>query len=236
MKTVLKGIIALFAALPMGILLLLSVPQFSALVLAKDYWIGYGNSLLLTGPIVILQLLVAILAAYGLARWRGSLRNVVYLLYCILTLLPCQVMLLPNYLVCRSLGLLNSRLSIILLGVFSPLSVFLLSRQMLKIGKDQAEAASLDGASEWQIFLRIYLPQMKEALLIAAGLAFLDCWSMVELPLVLLSSPEKQPLSILMTQPDFPAPYAGAVIYVAPIGIALLATYCIRAPGAENGV
>ena len=122
-----------------------------------------------------------------------------------LTLLPVQVMMLPNYLVCRAFGLLNTRLAIVLLGVFSPLAVFLLARAMQRIGREQSEAASLDGAGEWTLFRRIYLPQVKDTAYIAAGLAFLDQWSMVELPLVLLSDESKQPLSILLI---FAAPYA----------------------------
>ena len=106
-------------------------------------------SLGLTAVILLFQLAVALPAAYGLARWRGRLRDAAYLLYCLLTLLPVQVMLLPNYLVCRALGPLNTQLAIVLLGVFSPLSVFLLARAMQRIGVEQSEAASLDGAGAW---------------------------------------------------------------------------------------
>ena len=172
---------------------------------------------------------VALPAAYGLARWRGRLRDAAYLLYCLLTLLPVQVMLLPNYLVCRALGLLNTQLAIVLLGVFSPLSVFLLARAMQRIGVEQSEAASLDGAGAWTIFRRIYLPQVRDTAYIAAGLAFLDQWSMVELPLVLLSDESKLPLSILLTRTAFATPHAGAALYLLPAAVAVVvAAICVR--------
>lgn len=198
MKTLAKALLVLLALLPVGILLWLAVPQLSLLWGDRAYWRGYAVSLGLTAVILLFQLAVALPAAYGLARWRGRLRDAAYLLYCLLTLLPVQVMLLPNYLVCRALGPLNTQLAIVLLGVFSPLSVFLLARAMQRIGVEQSEAASLDGAGAWTIFRRIYLPQVRDTAYIAAGLAFLDQWSMVELPLVLLSDESKLPLSILL--------------------------------------
>ena len=229
MKTLAKALLVLLALLPVGILLWLAVPQLSLLWGDRAYWRGYAVSLGLTAVILLFQLAVALPAAYGLARWRGRLRDAAYLLYCLLTLLPVQVMLLPNYLVCRALGLLNTQLAIVLLGVFSPLSVFLLARAMQRIGVEQSEAASLDGAGAWTIFRRIYLPQVRDTAHIAAGLAFLDQWSMVELPLVLLSDESKLPLSILLTRTAFTTPHAGAALYLLPAAVAVaVAAICVR--------
>lgn len=229
MKALCKAVLCLTVLLPLGVLMILALPEVSALWHAGDYWRGYGNSLLLTLPIVAFQLLVSLPMAYGLARWIGRGRQAVYLIYCLLTLLPCQVMLLPNYLVCRTLRILHTPLAIILPGIFSPLSTFLLAHQMQKIGREQGEAASLDGADEWSIFRKIYLPQVRGALYIAAGITFLDCWSMVELPTVLLT--EHQPLSILLAQADFPAPYAGSLLYLLPVVIVSIFSTLIKKEG-----
>lgn len=217
MKTLCKVLLALLALFPVLALIWLALPQFSLLWPCRAYWRGYAVSLALTVPVVAGQLAVALAAAYGLMRWRGRARSSVLLLYCLLPLLPSQVMLLPNYLICRALGLLNTQLAVVLLGVFSPLSVFLLARAMGRVGPEQAQAAALDGAGEWTLLRRIYLPQVRETALIAAALAFLDQWSMVELPLVLLSDEAKQPLSLLLARTDFPAPCAGAALYMLPV-------------------
>lgn len=217
MKTLCKVLLALLALFPVLALIWLALPQFSLLWPCRAYWRGYAVSLALTVPVVAGQLAVALAAAYGLTRWRGRARSSVLLLYCLLPLLPSQVMLLPNYLICRALGLLNTPLAVVLLGVFSPLSVFLLDRAMGRVGPEQAQAAALDGAGEWTLLRRIYLPQVRETALIAAALAFLDQWSMVELPLVLLSDEAKQPLSLLLARTDFPAPCAGAALYMLPV-------------------
>lgn len=217
MKTLCKVLLALLALFPVLALIWLALPQFSLLWPCRAYWRGYAVSLALTVPVVAGQLAVALAAAYGLTRWRERARSSVLLLYCLLPLLPSQVMLLPNYLICRALGLLNTQLAVVLLGVFSPLSVFLLDRSMGRVGPEQAQAAALDGAGEWTLLRRIYLPQVRETALIAAALAFLDQWSMVELPLVLLSDEAKQPLSLLLARTDFPAPCAGAALYMLPV-------------------
>lgn len=217
MKTLCKVLLALPALFPVPALIWLALPQFSLLWPCRAYWRGYAVSLALTVPVVAGQLAVALAAAYGLTHWRGRARSSVLLLYCLLPLLPSQVMLLPNYLICRALGLLNTQLAVVLLGVFSPLSVFLLAHAMGRVGPEQAQAAALDGAGEWTLLRRIYLPQVRETALIAAALAFLDQWSMVELPLVLLSDEAKQPLSLLLARTDFPAPCAGAALYMLPV-------------------
>ena len=154
MKTLCKVLLALLALFPVPALIWLALPQFSLLWPCRAYWRGYAVSLALTVPVVAGQLAVALAAAYGLTRWRGRARSSVLLLYCLLPLLPSQVMLLPNYLICRALGLLNTQLAVVLLGVFSPLSVFLLAHAMGRVGPEQAQAAALDGAGEWTLLRR----------------------------------------------------------------------------------
>lgn len=231
MRQIVKNLVLLVTLLPIAGLLVLAIPEMKILLTEQRYWLGYANSLLLTVPIVIFQLAVAVLAAFALSRWRGCVRQGIYLIYCLLTLLPCQIMLLPNYLVCRSMGVLNNPIAIVLLGIFSPLPVFLLARQMQRIEWSQSEAAALDGAGEWQMLWAIYLPQVRGTLGVATVLAFLDCWSMVELPLVLLSDEGKQPLSLLLARPDFLAPYAGAAVYMTPIIVVLIVVCCVHALG-----
>ena len=228
MKALSKALLATSSFVPIGVLMWLAIPQLPLLFGNRTYWRGYAATFGLAAIIVVGQLAIALLAAYGLARWSGRGRNIAFLLYCLLTLLPAQVMLLPNYLVCRMLGSLNTRISVVLLGVFSPLAVFLLARSMQRIGREQGEAASLDGAGEWTLFRRIYLPQVKDVSLIAAGLAFLDQWNMVEIPLVLLSDEEKYPLSILLSRTDFPTPYAGAAVYMLPMVVMLSTLLVVR--------
>ena len=126
---------------------------------------------------------------------------------------------LAAYSFMRYRGLLNTRWSIILPGIFAPFSVFLLTKFMRRIPSSLIEAAKLDGASEWRIFTRICLPQCRSALYSIAILVFIDYWNMVEQPIILLSDPDKQPLSVYLSTinaGEVGIAFAVAVIYMIP--------------------
>ena len=186
---------------------------------SPEYLLKFWNSVILVVPIVIGQVAVAALAAYSFMRYRGRAREILFFVYIILMLMPYQVMLVPNYLVADWTGLLNTRWSIILPGIFAPFSVFLLTKFMRRIPSSLIEAAKLDGASEWRIFTRICLPQCRSALYSIAILVFIDYWNMVEQPIILLSDPDKQPLSVYLSTinaGEVGIAFAVAVIYMIP--------------------
>ncbi len=184
-----------------------------------EYLIKFWNSVILVVPIVVFQLLVAAFASYGFARWRGKLKSIIFFLYVILMLMPYQVTLVPNYLVSSWLGILETRWAIWLPGIFSPFSVFILTKYMRRIPSAYIEAAKLDGANEWRVFTRIALPLCQSALFSVGILVFIDYWNMVEQPLILLTDPEKQPLSVFLSQVntgDVGLAFAVATIYMVP--------------------
>ena len=137
---------------------------FTVLLKSPDFLYKFWNSVILVAPIVLAQLMVASVAAYGFTRWRGKVRDTIFFAYVILMLMPYQVTLVPNYLVSDFLGLLNTRWAIILPGAFAPFSVFLLTKSMRRIPASLIESAKLDGAGEWHIFWNICLPQCRSAL------------------------------------------------------------------------
>ncbi|MDY4104510.1 MAG: hypothetical protein SOY37_02910 [Oscillospiraceae bacterium] len=105
----------------------------NGLIRSPDYLIKFWNSVFLTLPIVIFQVVIASLAAYGFTRWRGKTRAFIFFFYVILMLMPYQVTLVPNYLVSKWLNIYDTRWAIILPGAFAPFSVFLLTKFMRRI-------------------------------------------------------------------------------------------------------
>ena len=191
----------------------------TVLLRSPDYLLKFWNSVILVVPIVLGQLAVASVAAYGFTRWRGKVNDVIFFSYVILMLMPYQVTLVPNYLVSEWLGLLNTRGAIILPGMFAPFSVFLLTKFMRRIPNSLIEAAKLDGAGEWQIFTRVCLPQCRSALYSIAILVFIDYWNMVEQPIILLQDASQQPLSVYLSTinaGEIGIAFAIAVIYMVP--------------------
>ena len=192
---------------------------FTVLLKSPDFLYKFWNSVILVAPIVLAQLMVASVAAYGFTRWRGKVRDTIFFAYVILMLMPYQVTLVPNYLVSDFLGLLNTRWAIILPGAFAPFSVFLLTKSMRRIPVSLIESAKLDGAGEWHIFWNICLPQCRSALYSIAILVFIDYWNMVEQPLILLPDASQQPLSVYLSQinaGEIGIAFAAAVVYMVP--------------------
>ena len=186
---------------------------------SPDYLLKFWNSVILVVPIVLLQLLVASVAAYGFTRWRGRVRDAIFFAYVLLMLMPYQVTLVPNYLVSDWLGILNTRWAVILPGAFAPFSVFLLTKFMRRIPVSLIESAKLDGASEWHVFWDICLPQCRSALYSIAILVFIDNWNMVEQALILLPNADAQPLSVFLSTintGEVGIAFAAAVIYMVP--------------------
>ncbi len=85
---------------------------------SPDYLLKFWNSVILVVPIVVFQLVVAVLAAYGFTRTRGKLSAIVFFAYVILMMMPYQVTLVPNYLVLNWMKLLDTNWSIWLPGIF----------------------------------------------------------------------------------------------------------------------
>ena len=197
-----------------------SFSQYSTVLLkSPEYLIKFWNSVFYVLPIVVFQLVVAAGASYSFARADTRFRSIVFFAYIILMLMPYQVTLVPNYLVINEMNLLNTRWAIILPGIFAPFSVFILTKFMKRIPSAIIEAAKLDGAGEWQIFSKIYMPMCRATLYSVAILVFIDYWNMVEQPLILLTDSELYPLSVFLSkinEGDTGVALAIAVIYMVP--------------------
>lgn len=186
---------------------------------SPEYLLKFWNSVILVGPIVVFQLVVASLASYGFARYRGRIREIIFFGYIILMLMPYQVTLVPNYLVSNWLNILDTNWAIWLPGIFSPFAVFLLTKFMRRIPTSVIEAAQIDGAGEWQIYRKICMPLCKGAICSAAILVFIDYWNMVEQPIILLSDAETHPLSVFLSkinEGEVGLAFAVATIYMVP--------------------
>ncbi len=197
-----------------------SLEQFSTVLFkSPDYLFKFWNSVIYTVPIMIFQLVIALLASYGFMRLKGRLKEMLFFIYIIICLMPYQVTLVPNFLVSKWLNILDTRWAIWLPGMFSPFAVYLLTKYMKRIPKSIIEAAKVDGAGELKIFLKICLPLCKGAIYSVAILIFIDFWNMVEQPLILLSDEYLHPLSIFLSKinaGEIGLAFAVACIYMVP--------------------
>lgn len=158
----------------------------------------FWNSVAITVGILLGQLALAVPAAWALAKLQLPKR--IGNLYMVLMLLPFQVLMYPEYLVLKGLGLLNTLWAVILPGIFSAYPVFLLTRFFGAIPEEILEAARLDGAGEWQIFRYIALPLGLPGLLSVGILSFLDAWNLIEQPMTFLKNRALWPLSLFLPE------------------------------------
>ena len=207
---------------------LVSFSQYGTVLLrSPDYLFKFWNSVVLVVPITVLQTAVALLAAYGFARFQTRARNFLFFVYIVIMLMPYQVTLVPNFLVAEFLGILDTRWAIWLPGIFSPFAVFILTKFMRRVPKAVIEAAKLDGAGEWQIFSRVMAPMARNIIVPVLLLVFIDYWNMVEQPLVLLTGDavDLHPLSVFLSKintGDAGLAFAVATVYlVIPLSVFL---------------
>ena len=197
-----------------------SFEQYSSVLFkSPDYLYKFWNSVIYTVPIMIFQLVIALLASYGFMRLKGRLKELLFFVYIIICLMPYQVTLVPNFLVSKWLNIIDTRWAIWLPGMFSPFAVYLLTKYMKRIPTSIIEAANVDGAGEFKIFLKICLPLCKGAIYSVAILIFIDFWNMVEQPLILLADEYLHPLSIFLSKinsGEIGLAFAVACVYMVP--------------------
>lgn len=173
--------------------LLLDSPEFFQM-----FW----NSIKITGGILAGQLIFRVPAAWGLAKYSFRGKRVIYLLYITMMMMPFQVTMLSEYLVLDQLKLLDTSASVILPGIFSTFSVFIMYRFFCGIPESILEASRIDGAGELQIFFRIGIPLGASGIISALVLSFLECWNMIEQPMTFLATKSLWPLSLFLPQVD----------------------------------
>ncbi|MDR2889223.1 MAG: carbohydrate ABC transporter permease [Lachnospiraceae bacterium] len=199
----------------------LSPEQYSTLLFKTPAYLDrFVNSLYLTIPTILLQVVIGSASAYGFTVWRCKYKELLFCIYIIVMVLPFQATLVSNYIIAGQLGLLNDRLSVILPMGFSPFATFVLRQNMREIPKSVFEAAQMDGAGHLRRFWEIALPLSKGGLSSLVILSFADCWAMVEQPLIFLQDADMEPLSValsLLGQEDMGLIFAASVFYMLPV-------------------
>lgn len=154
----------------------------------------FTNSLIAALANAALVVATAAMAAYALARMQFRGRNVVFGLIIGTLFVPPVILIVPNYLIVGELRWLNTLAAVIIPTAASAFGVFFLRQFFLAIPEELEEAARLDGASPWRIFVQLVLPLSRPALATLGLLALLTNWNDFLWPVYVLFSPEMQTL------------------------------------------
>ncbi|HOZ48351.1 MAG TPA: carbohydrate ABC transporter permease [Candidatus Hydrogenedentes bacterium] len=158
----------------------------------------YFNSLFVAGWVTLLCCLTSSMAAFSFARiqWRG--RDHVFKLYLGTMMIPGVVTMIPNYTLMVKLHLLDSYTGLIVPAAFTAFGTFLLRQFMLTIPPSLDEAATIDGASYWQIYWDLIMPLARPGLIVLAIFTFMGNYGSFFWPLILIKSEHLRTLPIGM--------------------------------------
>jgi multiple sugar transport system permease protein len=203
--------------------------NYGNVISALPFLTFYQNTILMTIGRTFGQLLFCSLAAYAFARIEFPGRHVIFMMILAVLMVPSYVFLLPQYLIMRDLGWLNSLQALIVPGMFSAFGTFLLRQFFMSLPKELDEAARLDGANHLQVYWHVILPLAKSALIALAILTILWSWNDLIWPLIVNDSTSKMTLSVGLASlqgehsTDFPVLMAGAVLASWPMLVMFIA-------------
>jgi multiple sugar transport system permease protein len=181
------------------------------------------NSMIAASAHTVLVLVTASMAAYALARMHFRGKNLMFVVIVLTLVIPQFVFLIGNYLIVEYFGWLDTLLAVIVPGAAGAFGVFFLRQFFLSLPMELEEAALIDGANRWQIFLRIILPLSKAPLATLAVLSFLTNWNDFLWPVYVLLSPESLTLQpgLAILQGAYSTKYtvimAGGVVASVPV-------------------
>lgn len=161
------------------------------------FWSQLGNSFIITFSVVAGQLVTATLAGYAFARLDFPGRDILFWIVLATMMIPFQAIIIPVFiLVARELDLADTLLSLILPSLITAFGTFLLRQYFMQVPVDFEEAAMIDGANQWDIFARVYLPLASPGMAILAVLTFNAKWNDYFTPLIFMNTPEKFPITM----------------------------------------
>jgi multiple sugar transport system permease protein len=175
---------------------------------AMPFASAYVNSIYIAVCVVLGTLVTAAMAGYAFARipFRGS--TAVFVGFLATQMIPVQVTLVPFYLLMSRIGWVDSHLALVVPTMLAnPFAVFLMRQFVLSLPKELDEAAMCDGAGPIRTFFQVVLPNLRPGLGALAIITALGTWNNFLFPLVLLNSPEKFTVPLLLS--GFQGQYGG---------------------------
>jgi multiple sugar transport system permease protein len=173
------------------------VRNFIRIFTESNVPIWLKNSLILTVTNTVFTLVSSSMVAYGFARFRVKGKSVIFMILLSTMMIPTQVTLIPQFMIFRRFGWINTMLPLIIPNLFgSPFYIFMLRQFIMRLPISLDEAAKIDGMSYWGIYYRIVLPLIKPALAAVAIFAIMGNWNWFFEPMIYLNQTEKYPLAI----------------------------------------
>ena len=159
----------------------------------------YGNSAFVAVFNVMTNLFTSSLIGFLLAKYTFRGKRFLFSWFLLGMMIPGQITMIPSYLILAKIGLLNSLWGLVVFSGVNAFGIFMLRQFIETLPNELLDAARIDGASEWQIYWRIILPQLGAPLATLGILTFMENWNAYLWPMVVITSIEKRTLPIILT-------------------------------------
>lgn len=158
---------------------------------------SFGNSLMISVSCMVIAVILAVPASYGLARYRFKGKKIVVLSFLITQMLPVSVILTPMFIIFKNMNLLNHYMSAILadatIGI--PFSVLILQNYFASIPRELEEAAYIDGCNRFTAFFRVLIPIAKPGVIVCAVFSFLYAWGDLAYGMTFIQNQKMRPIT-----------------------------------------
>jgi multiple sugar transport system permease protein len=175
-----------------------TLANYEEMLTRVNFPAAFRNSVVQATSVTLASLFTSSGLGYIFAKYRFPGKEQLFTVFLATMMVPFAVVLVPLYITVGSLGLINKLGGVIVTGFFSTFGIFMMRQFMESIPFELIDAARIDGASEWRIFFRLVLPMSTAPMAALAVFIFLGNWDGYLWPLVVLNSPDKQTLPLVL--------------------------------------
>jgi ABC-type glycerol-3-phosphate transport system permease component len=205
--------------------------NFAAIMDRAPFWLYMLNTIIVCIGILIIQLILVIPAAYAFARLDFPGKDVMFLLFVIQIMLPLESIIIPNYLITKKLGLLNTRTGLILPFVASGFGTFMLRQTFKQVPQALEDAALIDGAGHLRFIWHVLIPLSRPTIVTFSMISIATHWNDYFWPLIITDLDRVRTLTIGLgmfvqqeSGSDWTLLMAATLFVCAPIIVFFLAT------------
>jgi multiple sugar transport system permease protein len=159
----------------------------------------YANSTFVAVFNVVTTLFTSSLLGFLFAKYEFRGKRLFFGWFLLSMMIPWQITMIPGYLILAKIGLLNNLWGLVVFSALDAFGIFLMRQFIQSLPNELMDAARIDGASEWQIFLRIVLPQLGAPLATLGTLTFMANWNSYLWPMIVITDVNRRTLPIILT-------------------------------------
>lgn len=172
------------------------VDNFIAITKDVNFITALKNSIFVAVVTVIIGVLLASLAGYAYIIFRNKYMDRLFNISFFSIMIPASVIVIPLFMILRAFNMLDSLFSIILVSLSLPFLIYLFRQNTKLFPIDLIKIARIDGLSEFSIYLKVYLPNMKAVFVTSSLILFIDAWNSLLYPLVIIQSQKNMTLPV----------------------------------------